>query len=308
MHSTNSILLIKPSNFQFNQQTESSNLFQQQLLESKEDIIKKAQNEFNLLAQELEQKGIDVTIIQDSNEPQKPDAVFPNNWISFHENGEIVLYPMMAENRRLERRTEIIDQLSLKFIINQTIDLSYFEQDSKFLEGTGSVILDRKYQKAFASLSPRTNKEVLYQLCEEIGYLPIFFSALDEGGNEIYHTNVMMCLGTDFAVVCLSSISDEQDKKNLIYELEKGGREIIDIDFTQMKNFAGNMLELKDNEGKPLIILSQSAHNSLHESQISKLQKHGKLIPINVNTIETVGGGSVRCMIAEIFLPLKTPN
>lgn len=306
MHTTNSILLIKPQCFQFNKETQVSNLFQKQIVENIETILAKAQDEFQAFAQLLIENGIDVTKIDDTSEPQKPDAVFPNNWISFHENGTIILYPMMAENRRIERRPDIINQLSQKFIINQAIDLTYFEQEAKFLEGTGSVVLDRKNKKAYACLSPRTNKEVLYQLCEEIDYLPVFFFALDENEVEIYHTNVMMCLGNYFAVVCLASIKDEQEKKNLIYELEKSGREIIDIDFNQMRNFAGNMLELKDNEGNPLIILSQTAIESLNEFQISKLQKHGKLIPINVNTIETVGGGSVRCMIAEIFLPLKT--
>lgn len=308
MQSTDSILLIKPSCFQFNTETESSNLFQEQLLESKEDIMQKAIEEFNQLAQLLEHNGIDVTIIEDSKEPQKPDAVFPNNWISFHDNGKIILYPMLAENRRVERRQEIIEQLSQKFIINQTIDFSYYEQESKFLEGTGSVILDRKNKKAYACLSPRTNKELLFKLCEELDYLPIFFYSFDEGGNEIYHTNVMMCLGTHFAVVCLSSIQNEKDKKDLIYEIEKSNKEIIDIDFNQVKCFAGNMLELKNKKGNSIIVLSQSAYSSLNQNQISRLQKHGKLLPLLVNTIEKVGGGSVRCMIAEIFLPKKLTN
>lgn len=305
MQSTNTILLIKPCCFQYNTETESSNLFQQQLVENKEDIIQKAILEFTNFAQQLINIGINVTIIDDTSAPEKPDAVFPNNWISFHENGKIVLYPMLAENRRIERRQEIIDEIGDKFNIKQIIDLTYFEKEAKFLEGTGSVILDRANSKAYACLSPRTNKEVLYKFCEEIGYLPIFFYSLDENKNEIYHTNVMMCLGSHFAVVCLSSISDEQDKKNLIYELTKSNREIIDIDYTQVKNFAGNMLELKDIEGNPIIVLSQTAMNCLTSNQIESLKKYGDLLPLNVNTIEKIGGGSVRCMIAEIFLTKK---
>lgn len=305
MQTTNTILLIKPYCFQYNTETESSNLFQQQLVENKEDIIQKAILEFTNFAQQLINIGINVTIIDDTSAPEKPDAVFPNNWISFHENGKIVLYPMLAENRRIERRQEIIDEIGDKFNIKQIIDLTYFEKEAKFLEGTGSVILDRVNSKAYACLSPRTNKEVLYKFCEEIGYLPIFFYSLDENKNEIYHTNVMMCLGSHFAVVCLSSISDEQDKKNLIYELTNSNREIIDIDYTQVKNFAGNMLELKGSEGNSIIVLSQTAMNCLTSSQIESLKKYGDLLPLNVNTIEKIGGGSVRCMIAEIFLTKK---
>ncbi len=305
MQTTNNILLIKPCCFQYNTETESSNLFQQQLVENKEDIIEKAILEFTNFAQQLINNGINVTIIDDTSAPEKPDAVFPNNWISFHENGKIVLYPMLAENRRIERRQEIIDEIGDKFNIKQIIDLTYFEKEAKFLEGTGSVILDRVNSKAYACLSPRTNKEVLYQFCEEIGYLPIFFYSLDENKNEIYHTNVMKCIGTYFDVVCLSSISDEQDKKNLIYELTKSNREIIDIDYTQVKNFAGNMLELKGSEGNSIIVLSQTAMNCLTSSQIESLKKYGDLLPLNVNTIEKIGGGSVRCMIAEIFLTKK---
>ena len=302
---TNHILLIKPQCFQYNEQTKDSNVFQLQSVENKQEILSKAIQEFEQVATALQNAGITVTVIEDTLHPEKPDAIFPNNWVSFHERGLVVLYPMMAKNRRWERRMEILEVLRQTYQINNIIDLSYFEEDYKYLEGTGSIILDRKYQKAYACLSPRTNKDVLYKFCEEIKYTPIFFFALDVNRKEIYHTNVMMCIGTHFAVVCLSSISDEQDKKNLIYELNKSGREIIDIDFNQVKNFAGNMLELKDEKGCPIIVLSQTALASLHQEQINKLQEYGQLIPLNVNTVEKVGGGSIRCMIAEIFLPLK---
>ncbi len=305
MQTTNSIFLIKPCCFQYNFETEISNSFQQQLPVNKSDITLKAINEFNNFALELENNGLDITIIDDTTLPEKPDAVFPNNWISTHENGKLILYPMLAENRRIERRQEIIDQLNQKFVINQITDLTYFEKESKFLEGTGSVILDRIYQKAFACLSPRTHKEVFYKFCEEIGFLPVWFFALDENKNEMYHTNVVMCLGTHFAVVYLASISDEQNKKNLINEIKKSNREIIDIDFNQVKNFAGNMLELKNKDGEPLIVLSQTAYNCLNSNQINAIKKYGKLLPLKVDTIEKIGGGSVRCMIAEIFLTKK---
>lgn len=305
MQTTNSILLIKPCCFQYNFETEFSNYFQHQLPENKLDITLKAINEFNNFALELENNGIDITIIDDTTLPEKPDAVFPNNWISTHENGKVILYPMLAENRRIERRQEIIDHIKQRFVINQITDLTYFEKESKFLEGTGSVILDRIYQKAFACLSPRTDKEVFFKFCEEIGFLPVWFFSLDENKNEIYHTNVVMCLGTHFAVVCLASINDEQNKKNLINKIKKSNREIIDIDFNQVKNFAGNMLELKNKDGEPLIVLSQTAYNCLHLNQIDAIKKYGKLLSLKVDTIEKIGGGSVRCMIAEIFLTKK---
>jgi hypothetical protein len=305
MQTTNSILLIRPNCFQYNAETENTNLFQQQLADNKENITKKAIEEFNIFAQLLINNGIDVIIINDTPKPEKPDAVFPNNWISFHENGKIILYPMMAENRRVERRYDIIEQLEHQFFVNQIKDLSHFEQEFKYLEGTGSVVFDRINKKAFACLSPRTNKEILYKLCDEIEYQPVCFQALDDNGNEIYHTNVMMCLGTYFAVVCLATIKDEQDKKNLIDELEKSKKEIIDIDVEQMKNFAGNMLELQDNKGKALIVLSQTALICLKTNQLNTLKKYGELLPLNVSTIEKIGGGSVRCMIAEIFLNKK---
>lgn len=302
---TNHILLVKPLCFQFNVQTKETNAFQVQSVENKQELFENAIHEFEQVAEILQQKGVSVNVIDDTLHPEKPDAIFPNNWVSFHERGEVILYPMMAENRRLEKRIDILEKLKQSYQISKIIDLSYFEEENKFLEGTGSIILDRKYQKAYACLSPRTNKDVLYKFCETIKYSPIFFYALDENKKEIYHTNVMMCLGIHFAVVCLSSIHDEQDKKNLIYELKKSGREIIDIDIHQVKNFAGNMIELIDGEGNPIIVLSQTAMKSLHAQQISSLQKHGQLVPVNVNTIEMVGGGSIRCMIAEIFLPLK---
>lgn len=301
-NTTNNILLIRPANFSFNSETAGSNVFQNEMKYDFELIKNNVLNEFEIFSETLNNNGINTFVFDDTETPIKPDAVFPNNWISFHNDGKVIIYPMLAENRRLEKRNDIIEKLNVKFNITEIIDLSYFENENKFLEGTGSIVFDHKNKIAYASLSPRTNEIVLNKLCEIINYKPLVFHSYDINGNEIYHTNVMMTIGENFAVVCLESINNEKEKNLIINSLQNSGKEIIPISIEQMYAFAGNMLELINNSGENLLVLSQSAFNSLSSFQKEKLKQYAKLLPLNVNNIETIGGGSVRCMIAEIYL------
>lgn len=301
-NTTNNILLIRPANFSFNSETAGSNVFQNEMKYDFELIKNNVLNEFENFSETLNKNGINTFVFDDTETPIKPDAVFPNNWISFHNDGKVIIYPMLAENRRLEKRNDIIEKLNVKFNITEIIDLSYFENENKFLEGTGSIVFDHKNKIAYASLSPRTNEIVLNKLCEIINYKPLVFHSYDINGNEIYHTNVMMTIGENFAVVCLESINNEKEKNLIINSLQNSGKEIIPISIEQMYAFAGNMLELINNSGENLLVLSQSAFNSLSSFQKEKLKQYAKLLPLNVNNIETIGGGSVRCMIAEIYL------
>jgi hypothetical protein len=247
--------------------------------------------------------GVDVTVIDDTPEPHTPDSIFPNNWVSFHADGGIFLYPMQAENRRLERREDIIAKLEDNFAVKHIIDLSRFEVENKFLEGTGSMVLDRGNKIAYACLSPRTDQEVLDLFCEQAGYNTVSFDAVDEKGKAIYHTNVLMCVGSSFAVVCLDSIPNPHEKIVIKESFTSTHKEIIDISFAQMNQFAGNMLEVKNTEGENLIVMSSNAFNALDDEQKTTLEKYGKLIYSDINTIETNGGGSARCMMAEVHLP-----
>lgn len=299
---TNNILLIRPANFSFNSETAGSNVFQNEMKYDFELIKNNVLNEFENFSETLNNNGINTFVFDDTETPLKPDAVFPNNWISFHNDGKVIIYPMLAENRRLEKRNDIIEKLKEKFNIKEIIDLSYFENGNKFLEGTGSIVFDHKNQIAYASLSPRTNEIVLKKLCDILNYKPIVFHSYDLNGNEIYHTNVMMTIGENFAVVCLESINNEKEKNLIINSLQNSEKEIIPITIQQMYAFAGNMLELKNNSGENFVVMSQNAYNSLNSFQKEKFKQYAKLLPLNVNTIETIGGGSVRCMIAEIFL------
>lgn len=300
--STSNILMIRPVAFGFNAQTAESNAFQ-----SKDDdqqaVQQKAIAEFDNFVQILRDNGVNVIVINDTPEPHTPDSIFPNNWVSFHDSGDIILYPMQAENRRLERREDIIEQLEESFAAKHVIDLSRFEQKNEFLEGTGSMVLDRPNKIAYACLSPRTNAEVLKAYCNYTGYKAVTFDAVDQNGQAIYHTNVLMALGTAFAVICLDSISDTSEKELVIKSLQDTGKEIINITFDQMNHFAGNMLEVKNTSGDTLIVMSKAAFDSLTSGQKSALEKYGKLVYADINTIETNGGGSARCMMAEVHLP-----
>jgi hypothetical protein len=302
MQATKNILLVRPSNFIFNTETETSNAFQVKIGDSEDIIKQKAFLEFEAFANILKLKGVNVYVFDDTKVPQKPDAVFPNNWVTFHRDGTVIFYPMYAPNRQLERRLDIIDNLKQNFKVTKMVDLSKYEIENRFLEGTGSIIFDHNNKIAYACLSPRTDKEIFIEVCNLLNYKPIYFHAYDKAGKEIYHTNVMMCIGEKFAAICLESISDENEKKNVSNSLIETGHEIIDITYEQMKNFAGNMLEIRTNDNKSILALSQSAFDILTNDQIGEIEKYCELVPLSIKTIETIGGGSARCMIAEVFL------
>ncbi|MEY3678876.1 MAG: hypothetical protein RI924_1017 [Bacteroidota bacterium] len=303
MQTTSQILLIKPAHFGFNLETAASNSFQQQTNEQAEELQQKALQEFEAFAAALQAKGLELTIFEDTADPIKPDAVFPNNWISFHPDGTVILYPMYAPNRRLERRMDIVESLKKTFQINRVLDWSAYENQSKFLEGTGSVVFDHVHQTAYACLSPRTDQALFLELCRYLNYKPVYFSAYDAAGKEIYHTNVMMCIGEQFALICLESIHDKQERALVMDALSNTGHQVIEITLEQMSQFAGNMLCLKNRQGDTFLVLSGTAHHCLSHSQKEKLSQYAELLPLNISTIEKVGGGSVRCMIAEVFLP-----
>ena len=302
MQTTNNILLVRPTNFAFNIETAASNVFQQKGDESEDATKQKVICEFELFTTTLQSKGVNVFVMDDTVYPEKPDAIFPNNWVSFHPDGTVILYPMYAANRRHERRQDILDTLKKDFEIKQLLDLSNYENEGMFLEGTGSIVFDHRHKIAYACLSPRTNKELFVKVCQHLQYKPIWFLAYDNGGMEIYHTNVMMCVGERFAVICIDSISNNQEREFVLQSLKESGHQVIDITWEQMNHFAGNMLALQTNEGKSIVAISQSAFDSLTQSQKTEIGKYGELVPLSVNTIETIGGGSVRCMIAEVFL------
>nr|WP_294944425.1 arginine deiminase-related protein [uncultured Mucilaginibacter sp.] len=301
MQSTSNILMIRPVNFGFNAQTAESNAFQVQQADQ-QAVQQKAVQEFDGFVKVLRQNGVNVTVIEDTPEPHTPDSIFPNNWVSFHDTGDIFLYPMQAENRRLERREDIIRQLEDHFKANHLIDLSRFEAKNQFLEGTGSMVLDRDNKIAYACLSPRTDAEVLKAFCDYTGYKPVTFDAFDQNHKAIYHTNVLMCIGSRFAVICLDSITNPAEKEAVIQSLKASSKQIIDISFEQMNQFAGNMLEVKNADGETLVVMSQTAYNSLTDAQRTELSAFGKLVYADINTIETNGGGSARCMMAEVHL------
>jgi hypothetical protein len=295
--------MIRPVNFGFNEETAGSNAFQNRNAD-KTGIKQKARQEFDTMVNILRENGVDVITIEDTPEPYTPDSIFPNNWVSFHADGGIFLYPMQAENRRLERREDIINQLEDLFMVKHVIDLSRYESENKFLEGTGSMVLDRENKIAYACISPRTDREVLALFCTQLDYKEVSFEAFDEYHQAIYHTNVLMCIGSKFAVVCLDSITNENEKNAVVTILKLTHKEIITISFDQMNNFAGNMLEVKNQAGETLIVMSQNAFNALDESQKAALEKYGKLVYADIGTIESNGGGSARCMIAEVHLPV----
>lgn len=300
---TSNVLLIRPANFVFNEQTAVSNAFQNKTKEK--NLQQKALDEFEFVVKKMQTEGVNVRVFDDTVLPQKPDAVFPNNWVSFHADGTVILYPMCAPNRRQERRMDIIDELGKTFLIKNIIDLSGHENGNIFLEGTGSIVFDHQNKIGYACISPRTDKELFMEVCNQLQYQPFYFYAHDRNGIEIYHTNVLMCIAEDFAVVCLDAFTGASEKEMVIYSLSKTGHEIIDISFDQMNHFAGNMLALRNTENEQLLVLSQTAFNSLTHHQKKIIEKSSKFVPLPIHTIETIGGGSARCMIAEIFLPVK---
>ncbi|AJR02436.1 citrulline utilization hydrolase CtlX [Siansivirga zeaxanthinifaciens] len=305
---TNTILMIRPINFRMNEQTAVNNYYQKVLNNLlPNEVNKKAQQEFDAFVDKLRKIGVQVIVVNDSDEFDTPDSIFPNNWVSFHQNGNVGLYPMFAENRRLERREDVLEAIENEgFVINDIIDYTSAEDDNVFLEGTGSVLLDRTNRKAYCALSPRADEDLFIEFCEDFEFMPVIFSAYQTVNNSrkaIYHTNVMMCLGETFAVICLSSIDDKKERKNVIKHLKDDGKEIIDITEDQVNNFAGNMLQVRGDNDTRYLVMSQAAYVSLTPAQIERLQKHTKIIYSSLDTIEACGGGSARCMMAEVFLP-----
>ena len=296
------LLMIAPVNFGFNAETAVNNLFQKN---SSGNIQQKALQEFNGFVALLQQNKIDITIIEDTHEPFTPDSIFPNNWISFHESGNIILYPMFAPNRRLERNEQVINIIKNKFKVNTIIDLSHYEQDGIYLEGTGSMVLDRENKIAYACISSRTDKSLFTGFCANNNLTAICFNAKDKNGFAIYHTNVMMCVADAYTVVCLEAITNEKEKQQLVWSLKKTHKEIIAITMDQVNHFAGNMLQVVNAANEKLLLMSEQAYRSLTPQQVQCLEKYNRILTAGLNTIETVGGGSARCMMAEIFLPLK---
>ena len=306
--STNSILMIRPNNFGYNEETALDNHYQNQgSLEM--DSNENAQKEFDNMVFNLRQNGISVYVFQDDDINYTPDSIFPNNWISFHENGDVGLYPMYAENRRLERRPEVIKFLEDEgFNIDNIVDYSSAESENKFLEGTGSMILDRENRIAYCSISKRSNEDLFIEFCEDFEFTPVLFNSYQSVGDKrlpIYHTNVMMCVATNYVVICLDSIDDKKQRKNVSNFINESGKKLIEISENQVESFAGNMLELLNDKGDSILVMSKSAENSLSEIQKNSIKKYSRIVSSNINTIEVCGGGSARCMMAEIFLPKK---
>ena len=310
---TNTVLMIRPVQFRMNEQTAVNNFYQK----NSENILPETVNamatqEFDSMVEKLRKANIQVIVVQDTKEFDTPDSIFPNNWISFHKNGTIGLYPMFAKNRRLERKDSILEAVEAAgFVIKTVMDYTEAETDGFYLEGTGSILLDRENQKAYCALSARADEELFVEFCEDFEYTPVVFSAYQTVNDKrelIYHTNVMMCLGTTFAVVCLASIDDKKERKNLLKHLHEDGKKIIEISEDQVNNFAGNMLQLKGTDHRSYLVMSQSALDSLRPSQVQMLEGHATILSSPLDTIEACGGGSARCMMAEVFLPKSASN
>ena len=307
MQITNTILMIRPVAFRKNEQTAVNNYFQDDLEINKAKINEQAQREFDDFVSVLRSKGVKVIVVEDRKETDTPDSIFPNNWVSFHENGTVVVYPMFALNRRRERREDIFETLEKNgFEIKDIVDYTSAEKEGIFLEGTGSILKDRVSQKAYCALSERAHEDLFIEFCEDFDCFPVIFTANQTVNGErkaIYHTNVMMAMAEDFAIICLASIDDKTERKNVVSHLKKDGKEIIGITEAQMHSFAGNMLQVLGSNDQRFMVMSTQAYNSLSEEQISAIEKHCEILHSPLDTIETCGGGSARCMMAEVFLP-----
>ena len=306
MQTTDTVLMIEPAAFGFNAETAQNNYFQ--INSENAETQTKALQEFNNFVEKLRSKGINVITVKDTLEPHTPDSIFPNNWISMHSDGTVVLYPMCAVNRRWERRNDILEILKRNFSVKEIIDLSAPENDGKFLEGTGSMIFDHDNKLAYGSVSLRLDEQLFREFCEKFGFEPVVFHSYQTANNErlpIYHTNVMMCVADQFVVICLDCIDDETERVNVVNAIVNSGKEIIEISESQMQRFAGNMLQLQNPEGKKFLVMSLSAYQSLTPEQISNIEKYSEIIYSDLETIETNGGGSARCMLAEVFLEKK---
>jgi hypothetical protein len=305
MQTTDTVLMIEPVNFGFNAETAKNNYFQTNT--ENVNTQAKALEEFNGFVAKLRAKKINVITVKDNADSYTPDSIFPNNWVSFDATGNAFLYPMFAENRRLERRLEVVEAVENEgFLLNEIIDLSETENEGKFLEGTGSIIFDHDYKLAYGSVSIRLDEDLFKKYCEKSGYEAVVFHSFQTANGErlpIYHTNVMMCVGEKFVVICLDCIDAEIERKKIINVIKNSGKEIIEISEAQMHQFAGNMLQVRNTEGKKFLIMSQTAFKSLLLTQIEAIEKYCEIIYADLETIETNGGGSARCMLAEVFLP-----
>ncbi len=298
----NTLLMIRPACFGFNSETAQSNTFQNKFsLLSQNQIQQNALREFENLKSKIEEAGIEVVCIDDTDSPPKPDAIFPNNWFSTHADGTLILYPMLTENRRLERREDVVDFLKMNFEVKNVKDLSALENQSMFLEGTGSFVFDHKNKIAYAAISPRTDSKLAEDLAEEMGYETILFHT----HQNIYHTNVLLTIANGFAVICDEVISNDDEKENVIAALNKSELKIISITLAQMSNFAGNLLQVENKDGSKILLMSASAYNSFSKSQLKSIEKFTDIVFSDISTIENIGGGSVRCMLVEIFLKQK---
>ncbi len=304
---TNTVLMVRPVRFRMNEETAVNNYFQEEMDLKNELINLQAQQEFDALVKKLREVGVKVIVVDDIYEQNTPDSVFPNNWITFHQNADVAIYPMFAENRRRERREDILEKVEAEgFLIENVFDYTNAEQENIFLEGTGAMILDRVNRKAYCALSPRADEELFIEFCEDFEYTPVLFTAyqqVDGKAMPIYHTNVMMAMGEDFAVVCLETITDKKERKNVLNHLKEDKKEVINITAEQMHKYAGNMLQVQGKESTYLV-MSDTAYNALTPAQIATIEAHTRIIHSNLETIETCGGGSARCMLAEVFNPL----
>ncbi|MGB3150798.1 MAG: arginine deiminase-related protein [Maribacter sp.] len=307
MQITNTILMIRPVAFRMNEQTAVNNYFQEDLDIKNQTINERAQKEFDDFVKVLRQNGVNVIVVDDRKENDTPDSIFPNNWVSFHDNGTVVVYPMFAENRRKERREDIFDILEEKgFVINDIVDYTSAEKEGLFLEGTGSILKDREHQKAYCALSERAHEDLFIEFCEDFDCFPVIFTAYQSVNGErlpIYHTNVMMAMAETFVVICLDTIDDKKERKNVLDHLKKDGKDIIAINEEQMHHFAVNMLQVIGAKEQRFMVMSTAAFNSLKPDQIKAIEKYCQIIHSSLETIETCGGGSARCMMAEVFLP-----
>ena len=306
---TNTLLMVRPVSFRMNEQTAVNNYFQEGLQLSNEEINAMAREEFDAFVAKLRDVGVHVIVIEDDKKLDTPDSIFPNNWVSFHEDGTAAIYPIFAENRRRERRAEVFEKIEEEgYVIENVVDYTEAEQEHLFLESTGSLLLDRVHEKAYCALSPRASEELVIEFCEDFEFTPVLFTAYQDVDGKrmpIYHTNVMMCLAENFAVICLDSIDDPAERKNVVRHLKADGKEIVEISEAQMHNFAGNMLQVQGAEGKKYLVMSEAARKSLTSQQVAAIEKHCEILSSRLETIETCGGGSARCMLAEVFLPKK---
>ncbi|WP_291962557.1 citrulline utilization hydrolase CtlX [Maribacter sp.] len=307
MQITNTILMIRPVSFRMNEQTAVNNYFMEDIDMKNQEINKKAQEEFDAFVSVLKDKGVNVIVVQDTKEPDTPDSIFPNNWISFHANGTVGVYPMFAENRRNERREDVFEILEENgFKINDVIDYTSAEDEELYLEGTGSILLDRVNKKAYCALSERADEDLFIEFCEDFDFFPVIFTAnqsVDGKRLPIYHTNVMMALAENFVVICADTIDDKKERKNVLDHLKKDGKEVITITEQQMHHFAGNMLQVLGSDDKRYMVMSSAAYHSLRPEQVAQIENHCSILHSSLHTIETCGGGSARCMMAEVFLP-----